>query len=131
MDEITLDNLTPVAAAMLASALLSFVWEWFPGIAEKWAHLTSGQKAWINAAVVLALSIGITAGACYWWGGACPEGWLWPRGGEHAAGLLPVIRYESERSSLGGSSGVGEAARPRSQVCGVLNTTSPPMSALR
>lgn len=74
MDEITLDNLTPVAAAMLASALLSFVWEWFPGIAEKWARLTGGQKAWINAAVVLALSIGITAGACYWWGGVCPEG---------------------------------------------------------
>lgn len=64
-----------VAAAVVA-AVLAFMLEWFPGVAEKWKVLNSAKKAYLVTFGILVISIGFQLGGCFVWGNSCPaEGW--------------------------------------------------------
>lgn len=64
-----LENITP---AVIASALLSIVLEWAPGIASKFETLSSAKKTTINAALVALITLATVLGNCYLWGNTCP-----------------------------------------------------------
>jgi hypothetical protein len=69
-------NVSTLTPALLASALLSLVLEWFPGVAGWWSGLTPARRAGINALLVALISVVSVLGNCYWWGSTCPAD-LW------------------------------------------------------
>ena len=56
------ENLTP---ALIASALLSLVLEWFPGVSSWWQKQSSARKTTINALLVALISIISVLGGCW------------------------------------------------------------------
>lgn len=66
-------SIETVTPAVIGSAILSVVLEWFPGVAGWFAALSSGKKTTINAALVAVISAGAVLGGCYLWGDTCPE----------------------------------------------------------
>jgi hypothetical protein len=71
-------NVSTLSPAVIFSSLMAILLEWIPGLAEKWAGLTPGKRAMLNALGVALISIISVVGGCYWWGETCPEGGVWP-----------------------------------------------------
>jgi hypothetical protein len=69
-------NVSTLTPALLASALLSLVLEWFPGVASWFQALTPAKRAGINALLVALISIISVYGNCKVWGSTCPAD-LW------------------------------------------------------
>ena len=76
-----------VTPALLASALLSIVLEWFPGLSSWWSQLAGAKKTTINALLVALISGGSVYGKCKLWGAVCPADW-WGALGEIVVVLL-------------------------------------------
>jgi hypothetical protein len=65
-------NVSTLTPAVIASALLAIILEWFPGVASKWHALTPARRAAINALLVALVSVVSVVGNCKWWGSTCP-----------------------------------------------------------
>lgn len=61
-----------ITPALLTSALLSIVLEWFPGLTGWWESLSPARKTTINALLVALISGGSVYGNCRLWGTSCP-----------------------------------------------------------
>ena len=88
-------NLETVTPAVIVSALLSVVLEWFPVLRAWFESLTSLQKASLNGLLIVIVSVFSVLGNCYWWGSTCPANWWEVIGGFLITALLSVAGNQS------------------------------------